>query len=157
MSIQPRVLMVELVMSADRLIESARTATTVPGQWPPTIVLGHLCDNDRLNWSLRIDAMVTARRTQRPAPHFEWYEPEGDLTQTRYQNHSLDDVAAALMASRMSLVTQLRQLEPQDWQATAVHDIFGDIELTELIIRLLAHDEEHRASLVLDASLGGNL
>ncbi len=149
MSIQPKVLMVELVMSADRLITSARAAQPISGQWPPVVVLGHICENDKLNWSQRIDAMVSARKLGQSPPHFMWFEPDGAHTENQYKNRDLEDVAAELMASRTSLLTTLRLVEPEDWESRATHEIFGDISLADLLIRLLAHDEEHRASLVL--------
>ncbi|MEY3605980.1 MAG: hypothetical protein RL289_160, partial [Actinomycetota bacterium] len=43
----PAVLMVELVMSIDRMIQSAQSAAetqrhlVIPGEWPAQVVLGH--------------------------------------------------------------------------------------------------------------------
>ena len=146
------VLLVELVMSVDRLIESAK-ATVNPGSaWPPEVVLGHVFDVDERVWMTRLEAMVDAHRRHLVPPQYTWWEPVGDKTAATYASWSLDDAAARVMSQRIALLTQLRDLSPDDWNARAIHDTFGDMDVRELVLQVLAHDEEHRASFVVSDS-----
>ena len=64
---------------------------------------------------------------------------------------TLDDAAGLVMASRISILTKLRDLADEDWDARAIHATFGEIDVRGLVLEILAHDEEHRASLVYSA------
>jgi hypothetical protein len=52
------------------------------------------------------------------------------------------------MSVRTQLLSVVRDLTPEQWSATAEHEAFGHIDVSGLIIQILTHDEEHRASLV---------
>ena len=136
-------------MSADRVVQAAEQAAHYEGQWPPHVVLGHLAMNDTENWSPRIALMVKNHRDGLPGPVFTWFEPEGDEVARRFADFSVSEAAAALMASRTALIGQLRDLDAADWEAVASHDIFGALDVRELVLRLLAHDEGHRGDMLL--------
>ena len=65
MSNPPAVLMAELVMSIDRMIQSAQTAAEtrshleIPGEWPAQVVLGHVSQVDEQVWIPRIVQMLS--------------------------------------------------------------------------------------------------
>lgn len=149
MAISAALLMSELVMSAGRLIDAAHSAVPREGEWSPQVVLGHLARNDRENWSPRIALMVNAHRLGEPAPAFAWFEPDGEATAAEFGQLTIEEAAAALLAARGAVAGQLRALGPDDWAATATHEVFGEMTLEDVLIRLLAHDEEHRGGLVL--------
>lgn len=149
MAISAALLLSELVMSAGRIIDAAHAAVPSEGEWPPQVVLGHLALNDRENWSPRIALMVNARRAGEPAPVFAWFEPDGEATADEFGQMAVEEAAAALLAARGAVVGQLRALAADDWSATASHEVFGAMTLEDVLIRLLAHDEEHRGGLVL--------
>ena len=149
MAITPAVLLVELIMSADRMVQSAQNAPTSEGEWPPAVVLGHVTQVDDQVWLARIAQMLQAQSSGATAPQFTWWEPDPVATFEQYQGYSLEQASAELMASRTKLVTYLRALEPAQWAAVGVHDTFGEVDVQALLIELLRHDEEHRASLVL--------
>ena len=147
----PSVLMVELVMSVDRLITSARAATPPTEGWPPAVIVAHVGDVDDEVWSPRLELMVAAFESGDAAPSFVWWEPDADVTYAKYADHTLDEAGARLMAARISLLTRLRDLTPEQWAATAHHDVYGLMDVTALVMEVLSHDEEHRGSLVLPA------
>lgn len=155
MAIERGVLLAELLMSADRAIETAKHTTPVPGEWPPATVLGHLALNDTQNWSPRVALMVNAARAGQAPPAFEWFEPDGGAVAAMFAEHSLEEAAAELLSSRSALIVQLRDLAPGDWDSRADHAVFGSLDVRELILHLLGHDEEHRGGMVLgpDVSL----
>jgi hypothetical protein len=155
-STPPAVLMVELIMSIDRMITSAQNAGSRPPewlasddeQWAPPVVLGHISQVDELVWLPRIQLMCQAQATGDPPPQFVWWEPDPAETVAKFGRQSLEDVAALAMSHRTTLLSAVKDLTPTQWQSQAKHDAFGEIDVSELLIQVLTHDEEHRASLV---------
>jgi hypothetical protein len=146
------VLYVELVMSVDRIGEAARSAPEVEGEWPPAVVVAHVGDVDELVWLPRIERMVSAFDSGSTPPAFTWWEPDAEETFARYREMSIDDAIARTMAARIAMLTRLRDLEPEQWGAQGTHEIFGEMDIEAVIYAVLAHDEEHRASLLLPRS-----
>jgi hypothetical protein len=150
MAISRSVLMVELLMSADRVITAAQAAAPHLGSddWSPAVILGHLSTVDADVWIPRVELMVTGRVDGSP-PAFTWWEPDADLTRDRFGSMTPDDAGAQLLASRTALLHQLRELSDEDWTSRAEHDTFGPMDVEGLLLQVLAHDEEHRASILL--------
>jgi hypothetical protein len=155
-STPPAVLMVELIMSIDRMITSAQNAALRPpewladtdDQWAPPVVLGHISQVDELVWLPRIQLMCQAQAAGDPIPEFVWWEPNPAETIANFGGQSLQDVSAIAMSNRTMLLSAVKDLTPTQWQAKAKHDAFGEIDVSALLIQVLTHDEEHRASLV---------
>lgn len=154
MSNPPAVLMVELVMSIDRMIQSAESAKlaqshmSIPGEWPAQVVLGHVSQVDEQVWAPRIDQMCRALAEGTQPPAFSWWEPDADATFVRFSEMTLEETSAQAMSARTALLSVVKDLTPEQWGATAIHEAFGTIDIAGLIIQILTHDEEHRASLV---------
>jgi hypothetical protein len=150
MAIQRSVLMVELLMSADRVIIAAQSTTPrlLSDGWPPATVVGHLSQVDTEVWLPRIDQMVIGQQAGVP-PTFAWWEPEAQQTLTRFAGMSPDETGAQLLASRTLLLHRLRELADEDWDACAEHEAFGSLDIEGLMLQVLSHDEEHRASILL--------
>jgi hypothetical protein len=148
--------MVELIMSIDRMITSAQNAALRPpewladtdDQWAPPFVLGHISQVDELVWLPRIQLMCQAQAAGDPIPEFVWWEPNPAETIANFGGQSLQDVSAIAMSNRTMLLSAVKDLTPTQWQAKAKHDAFGEIDVSALLIQVLTHDEEHRASLV---------
>lgn len=154
MSNPPAVLMVELIMSIDRMIQSAQSShatqshLVIPGEWPAQVVLGHVSQVDELVWIPRIQTMCQAQAAGNESPEFAWWEPDANETFERFKDLSLAAASALTMSNRTHLLTVVKELSPEQWTATAKHEAFGEIDIAGLIIQVLTHDEEHRASLV---------
>jgi DinB superfamily len=148
------VLMVELLMSADRIITAAQAAPPPadPSTWAPAVVVGHLSLVDTEVWLPRIDEMV-ASRSIGSRPLWVWWEPDSDVTTRTFAGIGVDEAGARLLASRTTLLHRLRELSPGDWAAKAEHVDFGVIDVQGLLMQALGHDEEHRAAL-LQAEVG---
>ena len=156
MSTPPAVLMVELIMSINRMINSAQNAGSRSTQWlkgrkdewPAPVILGHISQVDELVWLPRLNLMCAAQAAGENAPKFSWWEPDPEQTIAKFADQSLDEVAALAMSHRTTLLTAVKDLTPLQWQSQAKHDAFGEIDVSGLLIQVLTHDEEHRASLV---------
>jgi hypothetical protein len=146
--------MVELVMSIDRMIQSAQHAAKkqnhlfIPGEWPAQVVLGHVSQVDEQVWMPRIAQMCSALAAGGEPPSFDWWEPDGSATYERFKDMSLSETSALAMSVRTQLLSVVKELTPEQWSATAEHEAFGHIDIAGLIIQILTHDEEHRASLI---------
>jgi hypothetical protein len=148
--------MVELLMSADRIVTAAqrarpRAAARDDDTWPAATVVGHLSQVDVEVWIPRIDLMVAARDDAAP-PVFTWWEPDAEATRLAFAGIDADEAGARLLASRTGLLHRLRELSDEDWDARAEHDTFGPMDVEGLLLQVLAHDEEHRATILLGES-----
>ncbi len=149
MAIPRPALLVELLMSADRVITAARESAPRPAdEWSCATILGHLAQVDHEVWLPRIDVMVAAQQSG-TAAMFTWWEPDSTATAETHRDATVDDTSALLLASRTELLNRLRHLRDEQWAATAVHDTWGVIDVEGLMLQALAHDEEHRASILL--------
>ncbi|HET7902063.1 MAG TPA: DinB family protein [Candidatus Nanopelagicales bacterium] len=145
----PSVLYVELVMSIDRIGDAARESEPIEGEWPPAVVVAHLGDVDEQVWHARIDAMVDAFESGAATPEFANWEPDPVATYDRYRDWSVDDAVARAMAARIAFVTRLRDLSPEQFAGIrGQHEVFGTMDTHAVVMAVLTHDEEHRASLL---------
>ena len=141
-------------MSIDRMIQSAQSAAEsqshlpIPGEWPAQVVLGHVSQVDEQVWIPRIALMCQAQADGAEPPSFPWWEPDASATFERFHGMSLEQASAAAMSARTQLLSAIKELTAEQWSARAQHEAFGEIDIAGLIIQILTHDEEHRASLV---------
>ena len=92
--------------------------------------------------------MCQALEAGEKPPSFTWWEPDATATYDRFSEMSLSEASALAMSVRTQLLSVVKDLTPEQWAATAEHDAFGHIDVSGLVIQILTHDEEHRASLV---------
>jgi hypothetical protein len=149
MPIPRPLLMVELLMSADRMITAAQqhSGATPAGEWTPAMILGHLSMVDAQVWIPRVDEMVACLGSA--APEFAWWEPDAEETRRAFESVGVDEAGARLLASRTALLVRLRGLPDEAWAATAQHAIFGTLDVEGLMMQVLGHDEDHRGSILL--------
>jgi hypothetical protein len=140
-------LLASIASSADGAIAAARVAVGTAGTWTPATVIGHLADVDEAVWQPRLRTMVEAHGAGSEPPSFAWWEPDGEATAARYEGMSAEEAGERLRVTRGVLVAELRVLRPEDWDAMALHSVFGELTVEGLIRELLAHDALHRESL----------
>jgi hypothetical protein len=135
-------------MSIDRMIESAKKSNPVTGQWSAPVILGHISQVDSLVWQPRVEQMVVAQMANAIEPTFQWWEPDHQKTENEFSKYSVDEAGALALKVRTQLVTYLNSLSQAQWQSRANHETFGSIDVRDLIMQTLTHDEEHRAALI---------
>ena len=150
--INPGVLLVELIISADRIISASEIAETPgdPQEWSSTTLLGHLLQVDEEVWIARLKILLAPDYLERHPGgiSFPWWEPEPRGTIARFADQDRASIAADFLATRTSLLMLLRGIAPQVWGVPWHHESRGELTLTDLILWILEHDEEHRASLL---------
>jgi hypothetical protein len=125
----------------DRLAAAARSAADRPvpaGEWGPPEVVRHLIAVEDVVWHTRLRQLAATDR-----PTWPWAEPEpwrGDPGAT------LDELLASYEARRRETVAILDGLDEETWSRTGIHATWGEIDVAALMVRALAHDDEHIAS-----------
>lgn len=137
----------ELMDSASRLAATAIESTQSLERWTPATILGHVSDVDEQVWHARIHLMVDAMHGGLPIPLLKWWEPDPGATELKYHDYSLEKAIAGLFTSRAAIIETLSSLADRDWEASAMHDTFGMLNVNSLPEKILLHDEEHLESL----------
>jgi len=131
----------------DRLAEAARSAVGRPvpaGEWGPPEVVRHLVAVEEVVWHSRLRQLAAADR-----PTWPWVEPEpwlGDPSAT------LDELLATYEARRRETVAILDGFDEATWSRTGIHATWGEIDVADLMVRALDHDDEHIASFASSAA-----
>lgn len=137
----------ELMASAGLIAETASGATWSDEGWSPITILGHVSDVDEQVWHARIHLMVSALHKGLPIPSLTWWEPDGEATELKYRDYSLEQAIARLFSSRSAIIDTLSNLSDDEWKASALHNTFGTLTVVLLPEKILLHDEEHLESL----------
>ena len=150
--INPGVLLVELIMSADRIISASEVAEAPASadEWDASTILGHLLQVDEEVWIARLETLLDPDyQAKHPdGASFAWWEPDPVATRARFHGKERSSVAADFLAMRTSLLMRLRGVDPSVWSLRWQHESRGELTLTDLILWVLEHDEEHRASIL---------
>lgn len=110
--------------------------------WSILEVVGHLYDEERLDFRVRLD--VTLHRTGETWPAIN---PEGWVEEHRYNEGDLQEKLGGFLASREDSVHWLRGLPSPDWEA--IYEApFGRIRAGDLLAAWTAHDLLHLRQLV---------
>jgi len=110
-----------------------------PGEWSAREVLLHLAAVEEEVWHARLDALASES-----FPHWPWVEPgllAGPGTGTYME------AAAAFATRRAATLARLDGLDAAGWEKRGRHDVFGVLDVAEMLRILLDHDEEHLAQL----------
>ena len=150
--INPGVLLVELIMSADRIITASELADNPVNEdeWDAATILGHLTEVDEQVWHARLDVLLAENyQTEYPdGASFPWWEPDSIKTREHFLGAERAAVAADFLAMRTTVLMKLRGIEPSAWATRWQHESRGELTLTDLILWILEHDEEHRGSIL---------
>ena len=139
--------LIDLMDSAISLSETAIESPISDEGWTPVTIIGHVSDVDEQVWHARISLMIDAFHQGLPAPLLRWWEPDAAATELKYRDSSLEQAIARLFMTRAAMIQTLGRLTTDEWEASAMHDIFGKLTVTMLPQKVLSHDEEHFESL----------
>jgi hypothetical protein len=110
--------------------------------WSMLEVLGHLLDEERQDFRVRLDYTL-----HRPGERWPPIDPGGWVTERLYNQRDLDTSLAEFLSEREASVAWLRGLSVPDWNAT--HETpWGPITAGDLFVSWVAHDLLHMRQLV---------
>ena len=125
-----------------RLASVAASADGRPpadGEWSVPEIVRHLIAVDEIVWAPRLrDLRETVD------PRWDWVEPRFDAGSP---DRPLDVLLGAFAAGRRALVDGVSDLDPAGWARTGTHATFGLLDVTDILERVIEHDDEHLATV----------
>jgi len=121
--------------------EQARWKPT-PEEWSLLEVVCHLHDEERRDFRPRIQSTL-----KDPETPWEGFDPEGLVTENRYNEQDLDEVIDNFLDERGDSLAWLRAQSDLDWNATYQHPRLGPLTVGGIMGSWLAHDCLHLRQL----------
>lgn len=110
--------------------------------WSVLEVMGHLSDEERLDFRVRLD--FTLHRPGEPWPAIN---PTGWVKEHHYNEGDLQEALDGFLAAREHSVRWLMELSSPNWEAT-YEAPFGQIKAGDLLAAWVGHDLLHIRQLV---------
>jgi hypothetical protein len=114
----------------------------MPEAWSILEVICHLRDEERADFRARLDSIL-----HRPETPFDAIDPQGWVTERRYNEQDFGQVKKEFFAERAKSLEWLKGLEGADWKITHT-DEYGSLEAGEMFSAWVAHDNLHIRQLV---------
>lgn len=109
-----------------------------PRQWSINEILGHLADEERHDFRVRIDYML--HRTGESWPSID---PERAVREGRFNECGLDVLRADFVRERAQSLAWLAGLHDATWDAPYLHPRLGDFTAAAMLCAWVAHDLLH--------------
>jgi len=123
------------------LATAARAASPeppAPGEWTPSDVVRHLIAVEEEVWQLRLAQLETEDH-----PTWPWTEPD---PWAGNPGAPLDEVLETYARARGRTMATLDGLDDAGWARTGTHATFGVLDVADLMVRAIDHDDEHLRS-----------
>lgn len=113
-----------------------------PQEWSLLEVIAHLYDEERHDFRPRLEIALFH-------PYESWapIDPEGWVTQRRYNERDLDETLRGFLTERNESLAWLRSLASPDWEAVYPAP-FGPIRAGDILAAWAAHDQLHARQMV---------
>ncbi|MCP9874373.1 DinB family protein [Synechococcus sp. Cruz CV-v-12] len=108
------------------------------GQWSILEILGHLCDEETLDFRARIETSL-----RDPSAPWPGIDPEGWVKRHDYASRDLAERQSTFARERAASVAWLRSLRDPAWSGTYLHPNHGPIAVGTLLVSWAAHDALH--------------
>lgn len=117
--------------------------TEGPGTWSPYQVVGHLLHGERSDWLPRIQITLSSEAERRFAP----FDREAMLRE--HADTPLPDLLRAFRNAREDNLALLGALDIREthFSRTAIHPVFGEVTLSQLLATWVAHDLSHLSQI----------
>lgn len=107
--------------------------------WSPYDVIGHLIHGEKTNWIARLEICLSSG----PNKTFAKFDRFAQFEESR--GKTLDDLLTEFKVVRTHNLALLKskKLTPADYGKTAIHPVFGEVKLSQLLSTWVAHDMDH--------------
>ncbi len=113
-----------------------------PGAWSVREVVGHLLDEEREDFRVRIRATL-----EDPVAPWPPLDPEGRVTEHAWNEQSTSATLGAFTVERRASLKWLASLRAPDWERAHVHPKLGRMSAGQLLACWAAHDLLHARQL----------
>jgi len=134
---------VELLVAAfEALPDDELRFRPAPGKWSALEILGHLVDEERGDFRVRLESTLRD-------PEAAWppIDPEGWVRARKHQERVPAELLAELRAERAASLAWLAGLGDPDWGRAHVHPQLGALRAGDLLLSWAAHDLLHLRQL----------
>ena len=114
-----------------------------PDQWSLLEVINHLLEEEQKDFRMRIDLLL-----HKPDQDWPGIDPQGWVTQHRYNERNLQDSVLQFLAERTRSIEWLEGLKNARWEDFKTHPRAGKLSAGDLLVSWLAHDYMHLAQLM---------
>jgi hypothetical protein len=123
---------------------SDRQARWQPGphSWSILEVIHHLCDEETLDFRVRLDVIL-----HRPDQPWAPIDPEGWVVSRRYNEQDFPATLEKFLRARQESLAWLEELHNPDWSAP-YQAPFGPVTAGDMLASWVAHDLLHMRQLV---------
>jgi hypothetical protein len=108
------------------------------GQWSIVEIVGHLVDEEQLDFPVRLHLTLTNPTTDWPP-----IDPEATVRKNNWQDALLAPLSAKFAEKRAVNLRDLAGVENPDWAQIHTHPKFGSMSAGELLASWAAHDWLH--------------
>lgn len=109
-----------------------------PGRWSIHQVLGHLADEERNDFRMRIDFMLN-----RPGEAWPAIDPERSVREGNFNEKTLDALRTDFLLERQKSLAWLSGQHGATWSASYHHPKMGDFTAASMLCAWAAHDLLH--------------
>jgi hypothetical protein len=139
----------QMLVNAERIQVLVQGVSSDQARWKPDDVswsilevIGHLYDEERLDFRVRLDFTL-----HRPGQPWLAINPQGWVQEHRYNEGELQELLGGFLTAREDSVRWLRGLLSPNWEV--VYEApFGQIRAGDLLAAWVAHDLLHMRQLV---------
>ncbi|HET6350057.1 MAG TPA: DinB family protein [Candidatus Krumholzibacteria bacterium] len=109
-----------------------------PGKWSVHEILGHLIDEERNDFRLRIDYMLN-----HPGESWPPLDPPRAVRDGKFNDRTLESLRADFMRERAASLGWLAGLHDANWEAAHHHPRLGEFTAASMLCAWAAHDLLH--------------
>ena len=113
-----------------------------PESWSILEVMGHLIDEERDDFRMRVDLTLNHPGEQWPPIH-----PGAWVTERKYNERDLQQALNEFLAERAQSLVFLKGLESANWDANHVSE-YGERKAGDMLGSWVAHDHLHMRQLI---------
>lgn len=114
-----------------------------PEEWCPAEIICHLRDVD-----IEVNLPRLKKILAEDHPFLPGMDTDRWIEERQYHYQDGPQALQSFIAARLNLLTLLDAIQPEGWQRTAHHSIFGRTELSELVSIIAGHDRLHIQQLL---------
>ena len=127
-----------ILRGLDEELAHWRPGTPEQGRWSIVEVVGHLADEEREDFRVRVDYAL-----HRPDDPFPPLDPKGRVVEARFQERSLEEALADYLVERKLSVEWLRDLGDADLSREHAAPWGGTITAGDVLASWVVHDLLH--------------